>query len=119
MAKGDLSSPQTYETRDANGNVIARFLINFNDTNQANLTLTSITAYNVQGSGLTQIQVTRSDQTLHTFPLPTSGKQVAVSVTDPQGLPATISCYTATVTQAQVNAQGFTVYLDIAGYTVY
>lgn len=122
MTKGVYESPVTYEDRDANGNVVCQFLVNFNPssgTDPTVLALTGITAYNAQGDGLTTIQVTRSDGTILTFPLPTSGKKVTINVTDPQGLPTTISVYTSTVSQAQINSQGFYYLSDIAGYTVY
>lgn len=122
MTKGVYTSPVTYEDRDANGNVIAQFLVNFSPssgTDPTTLALTGITAYNVQGSGLTEIAVNKADGSTSVFPLPTSGKKVAISVTDAQGNPATAQAYTATVSQAQINAAGFTVLGDIAGETVY
>lgn len=122
MTKGVYVSPVTYENRDNLGNVDCQFLVNFSggpSSDPTTLTLTSITAFNAQGSGLTEIQVTRSDGAIFTFPLPTNGSKVTVNVTDPQGLPTTISCYHASVTQAQINSAGFFVLSDIAGYTVF
>lgn len=120
MTKGVYTSPYPYETRDSNGNVIAQFLVNFtpaSGTDPSALTITSITAYNVQGSGLSRIQVTRADGAVFNLPLPTKGSKTAVPVTDGQGNPTTVSCYSAAVVQADINSDGFFVLSDIAGYT--
>lgn len=122
MTKGVYTSPYPYEDRDANGNVVAQFFVYFtpsSGTDPTTLALTSITAYNVQGDGLTEIQVTRSDGAIFTFPLPASGKKTTITVTDPQGNATTVQAYTSTVSQAQINGYGFYHLSDIVGETVY
>lgn len=119
MTKGVYTSPDTYEDRDAGGNLVCQFLVNFSggpSTDKTALVLTSITAFNAQGDGLTEIQVTRSDGAIFTFPLPTSGKKTAVTSED--GV-STMQAYTATVTQADINSKGFFHLSDLTGYTVF
>lgn len=115
MAGGPPISPYYYEDRDASGTVVCAFDVYFD----ASQNLTSVQAYNAQGDGLTEIQVTRSDGVIKTFPLPNSGKKTTLGVTDPQGNPTTISVYSATISQSQINSQGFFVLSDLAGYTVF
>jgi hypothetical protein len=111
---GVRTSPEIYETRDSTGAVVCRFETYFVASDPA-LPLTSITAYNATGSGLTQILISKSDGTERTFPLPTSGHRATVTTQDG----SVITAFDATVSQAAINAQGFVSLNDINSRTVF
>lgn len=118
-----------------NGNVNCIFQVFFTvgpDGLATDSPITSISAYNLQGSGLTKVSLERNtDGVVQTFPLPTSGQKTTVTtlaaygnptgytLTDGQGNPVSNSFFHATVSQTQINAQGFTFLSDIGTQTVF
>ena len=123
MGTPHITSPVVYTQLASDGSVQCEFHVNLNvvsTTDPSQDPITSITAYNATTSPWTQIQVTNaSTQAVSTFPLPTKGSKTNLTTTDGSGNPVTVSMFTSTVTQAQVNAAGFTTLADIGSYTVF
>lgn len=109
MNSGTPPSPYDSGDLDQNGNEVCRFTVNYSNT--APNPLASIVAWNSSGSPYTAIQVTNaSTSAVRTLPLPTNGAKETTGTR--------AGWFKATVTQAQINAAGFTNFYDIGSYTV-
>lgn len=101
---GALVSPDVYEVADQVG-LICHFEVNFTPTDP--YPILSVLAKRQQNCAYTQIELRNTGtNVLHTFPLPNSGTK------DANGF------YTATVSAAQAQSQGFTNRGDIGSRTV-